>query len=258
MTELDIFAGAMRIAREEYPDLDIEAYRGKIDEFARGLRAKITAKDRRAVAQLNNLFFERLGFRGNQEDYYDPKNSYLNDVIDRRLGIPISLSTVYCEIGRRLGLDTYGVGFPGHFLVKCILPEEEVLVDCFHARTLSRPECQSLLESMHAGPATLSDEMFEIATAREILSRMLNNLRRIYSGRQDFARAIRWIEMDMELRPDSAQPFRERGMLLIQMEQFGRALADLERYMRLSPEAPDLAQVREQIGLIRKLLSHLN
>jgi regulator of sirC expression with transglutaminase-like and TPR domain len=256
--EPDVFDVAMRIAKVEYPDLDVDRYRRALDEFARDGRSSITARGRRGVEQFNEFFFNTLRFHGNAKDYYDPRNSYLNDVIERRTGIPITLAAVYCEVGRRLGLKAHGVGFPGHFLAKCLVSGGEILIDCFHARTVTRDDCQELLDSFSPGSPPLSDEMLEIAAPRDILSRMLNNLRQIHARRGDYARAVRWIEMDIALRPESPFNYRERGMLYIQMEEFGKALDDLERYTAAVPGSPDLPQVREQIQLIRKLLSHLN
>jgi regulator of sirC expression with transglutaminase-like and TPR domain len=258
MDEPDVFEVAMRIAQVEYPKLDIPRYRGMLEEFGADGKAAVKARGLRAVEQFNRFFFDALGFHGNADNYYDPRNSYLNDVIERRTGIPITLSTVYCEVARRAGLRAFGVGFPGHFLAKCVLPDDEVIVDCFNARSVSREDCQELLNSFSPGGPAVSDEMFEIAAPRDILSRMLNNLRRIHAGRREFARALRWVEMDIALRPESPHNFRERGMLYVQMEEFGKALSDLEHYLRLVPSSPDLPQVREQIQLIRKLLSHLN
>lgn len=258
MDDLDIFDEAMRIAQVEYPDLDVARYRTTLDEFGREGRAIVTSRGRRGVEQFNAYFFDTLGFHGNADDYYDPRNSYLNDVIERRMGIPITLAAVYCEVGRRSGLDAHGVGFPGHFLAKCLVGNGEVLVDCFNARTVTRDDCQELLNSFSSGATAVSDDMLEIAAPRDILSRMLNNLRRIHAGRGDFAKAVRWIDMDIALRPESPHNYRERGMLYVQMEEFGKAVSDLERYVQAIPGTPDASQVREQIQLIRKLLSHLN
>ena len=258
MDEPDVFEVAMQIARVEYPELDVDLYRATLDRFADEARELVKTRGRKGVERFNAYFFDTLGFHGNADDYYDPRNSYLNDVIERRTGIPITLSTIYCEVARRTGLQAHGVGFPGHFLAKCLLSDGDVIIDCFNARTVSREDCQELLNSFSPGGPPVSDEMLEIASPRDILSRMLANLRRIHAGRGDFARAVRWIDMDLELRPESPHNFRERGMLYIQMEEFGKAIVDLERYVRVSPGAADLPQVREQIQLIRKLLSHLN
>jgi regulator of sirC expression with transglutaminase-like and TPR domain len=257
MSEPDVIEGAQEIARVEYPDLDPALCRRTLDGFAREARGAVTASGRRGVEQFNAYFFDTLGFHGNAEDYYDPRNSYLNDVLSRRKGIPITLTAVYCDVAVALGLRVYGVGFPGHFLAKCVLPESEVLIDCFNMRTLTRRDCQDLLDSFSPG-GSVSDSMFDITAPRDILSRILNNLRRIHAGKGDYARAVRWIDMDIALRPDNPHNFRERGLLHVQAEQFGKALIDLERYVAAWPAAPDLSQVREQIQLIRKLLSHLN
>jgi regulator of sirC expression with transglutaminase-like and TPR domain len=259
MGEPDVFEGSMRIAREEYPALDIARYRARLDAFARQARPLVTERGRKAVLRLNDFFFDRLGFRGNADDYYDPRNSYLNDVIDRRTGIPITLATVYCEVARRLGLEAHGVGFPGHFLAKVLVPRAPVIVDVFNAKVLTRKGCERLLESLAPGKeVTLSDSMLEISRPREILARMLANLRRVHAMKGDYARAVRWTDLSIELDAATANDYRERGMLHIQLERFGRAIDDLEQYTRLVPDAPDLPQLREQIGLLRKLLSHLN
>lgn len=258
MTEPDVLEGALEIAKAEYPDLDVAACRRTLDDFAEEARGCVKAAGRRGVEQFNAVFFDALGFHGNAEDYYDPRNSYLNDVLERRTGIPITLATLYCDLGRRIGLRTHGVGFPGHFLAKCALPDGEVLVDCFNARIVSRRDCQELLQSFSPGSGPVTDGMLEVASPRDILLRILNNLRRIHFGKGDFVRALRWIEMDIALRPESPHNFRERGMLHVQTEQFGKALVDLERYLAMWPAAPDLEQVAQQIQRVRKLLSHLN
>ena len=257
MAEPDVLEGALRIARVEYPDLDVDRTRALLEELARKAAERIVGRDRRALAQLNSYFFDELGFHGNTDDYEDPRNSYLNDVLERRTGIPITLSTVYCEIARRAGLPASGVGFPGHFLVACPVGRSEVLIDCFHGRVLTREDCQELLDSTRSG-ATLTEDMFAVASPRDILSRMLNNLRRIHEGRGDLPRVLRWIEMDMELRPDDPRNYRDRGILRAQTEDFGKALSDFEQYARLAPGAPDLPQIRQQIRLLGKLLSNLN
>ena len=258
MSEPDVFEGALEIARVEYPNLDLELYRSRVEDFAREARERVTSKNRRGIEQFNAHFFDGLGFHGNAEDYYDPRNSFLNDVIDRRTGIPITLATLYCEVARRVGIRAHGVGFPGHFLAKCLFSGGELLIDCFNARTVTREDCQTLLDSFSPGSSPVTDEMLEITQPRDVLSRMLSNLRRIHAARGEFSRAVRWVEMDLKLRPDSAHNFKERGMLYIQLEEFGKAIQDLERYLRLVPGSPDLPQVQEQIQLIRKLLSHLN
>ena len=257
--ELDVFEGAMRIAREAYPALDPALYRARLDAFAAEGRSLVEGRGRTALAALNDLVFVRLGFRGNHEDYYDPRNSYLNDVIDRRLGIPITLSAVYAEIGRRLGLEVEGIGFPGHFLARVRLERGHAFVDCFSGRTLTRKDCAALLASTAPGaPAARLDDFLEPAAPGDILRRMLANLRNIHAERGDFARAARWIDLALELGPGRPADYRERGLLRARAERFGPAIADLERYLREAPHAADAAALRAQIQILRKLLAQLN
>src|SRR5690349_9884520 len=168
------------IAAEEYPNLDVEAYVDRLDELAEVVRRAIfpCAVGERAE-RFNDFFFGELGFTGNTESYEDPRNSFLNDVLDRRRGIPISLSLVYTEVGARLGLPVVGVGFPGHFLVKWLAPEE-LLVDVFHGRVISRDECMERLRASFGDAARLDEQMLAPASPREILTRWLRNLKHNY------------------------------------------------------------------------------
>lgn len=258
MSEPDVLQGAFEIARVEYPNLDIPAYRARLDQFARDARAHVDAGGLRAVDQVNDFVFETLGFQGNDGDYDDPRNSYLNDVIDRRTGLPITLATVYCEIATRLGVPAFGVGFPGHFLVRCPAPPGDVIVDCFQGRTLSRRECQELLESHFPDKPRLTDDMLAIAAPRAILSRMLGNLRRVHLLRGEFPKVLRWIEMDMVLRPGVPENLRDRGLVYARMEEVGKAIVDLERYAAAAPKSGDAGAIAGQIEILRKLLTRLN
>jgi regulator of sirC expression with transglutaminase-like and TPR domain len=246
---MDVFQGAMRIAREAYPGIDPERYRSMLDAFA----ARIGG--RASVGRVNEVFFGELGFRGNADDYDDPRNCYLNEVLERRTGIPITLGAAWCEVARRAGLPARGICFPGHFLVR----SGPVVVDCFHGRVLDREGCQALLDTVHGGEVLrLTDDMLAPSPDADILSRMLNNLRRIHAERREFGRVVRWIELDMELRPGEPRNWRDRGMTWVQLERFGKAVLDLEEYARRAPSASDLPAVREQLKLLGKLLSHLN
>jgi regulator of sirC expression with transglutaminase-like and TPR domain len=252
--ELDALEGALRIARVEYPGLDADACRARLDEFA--ALAGGTLRGLRGVERLNTVFFGTLGFRGNDAHYHDPRNSYVNDVLERRLGIPLSLALVWMEVARRCGLRVEGVGFPGHFLARALLPRREVLVDCFTGRILGRKDCAALLRGPDA-PA-FGDALFAAAPPRAMLIRMLNNLRGIHVSRGEFDRVLRWIDLQLELDPDDPALFRERGLARFQLGRFGRAVDDLDRYLRLAPDAPDAGPVRARREAARKLLSQLN
>lgn len=252
--EPDVLEGALRIARVEYPRLDAVACRARLDEFA--ALAGGPLRGLRGVERLNEVFFGTLGFRGDDADYYDPRNSYVNDVLERRRGIPISLALVWMEVARRGGLRVEGVGFPGHFLARALLPRREVLVDCFTGRILGRNECAALLTN--PGAPAFGDALFAAAPPRAMLIRMLNNLRGIHVSRGEFGRVVRWIDLHLELDPGDPDLFRDRGLARFQLEQFGRAVDDFDRYLRLAPDAPDAAQVRVRREVARKLLSQLN
>jgi regulator of sirC expression with transglutaminase-like and TPR domain len=257
---LDLVEGALLIAREAYPALDLSRYRSKLDRLGeQALRdVRGCAGSAAAVEGLNEFLFGRAGFRGNNEDYYDPRNSYINDVLDRRLGIPITLSILYCAVARRAGLTAAGVGFPGRYLVKCRAGRRDLIVDCFDGRLLNRGDCQKLLDSMYGGKLTLNDEMLRDSGPRETLARVLNNLKGVYFGRRDFDRAGRFVELSEGLLPGLPEHSRDRGMVLLGQEQFGKALERLEEYLRLAPKAPDAPTVRRHVEMTRTLLCHLN
>jgi regulator of sirC expression with transglutaminase-like and TPR domain len=257
---LDLVEGALLIAREAYPDLDLPRYKAKLDRLSEEARRNLPprAGPAAAVDGLNEFLFGRAGFRGNNENYYDPRNSYINDVLDRRLGIPITLSILYCAVARRVGLPAAGVGFPGRYLVKCRAGRREMIVDCFDGRLLDRKDCQKLLDSMYGGRLKLNDEMLRDSGPRETLARVLNNLKGVYFGRRDFDRAGRFVELSEGLLPGLPEHARDRGMVFLGQEQFGKALERLEEYLRLAPKAPDAPTVRRHVKMTRTLLCHLN
>ncbi|HEY3226898.1 MAG TPA: tetratricopeptide repeat protein [Planctomycetota bacterium] len=257
---LELVEGALLIAKEAYPGLDLDRYRSKLDRLGEEARRNLPAKPSpsAAVEGLNEFLFGRAGFRGNNEDYYDPRNSFFNEVVDRRLGIPITLSILYCDVARRVGLPAMGVGFPGRYLVKCQAGRRELIVDCFDGRLIGREDCQNLLDSMYGGKLTLTDAMLRVSGPRETLARVLNNLKGVYLGRRDFDRAGRFIELSEQLLPGVPEHARDRGMVLLGQERYGQALERLEEYLRLSPKASDSATVRRHVRMTRTLLCHLN
>ena len=248
---------ALWIAAEEYPNLDVEAYVDRLDELAEVTRRAVfpcAAEDR--AARFNDFFFDELGFAGNTESYDDPRNSFLNDVIDRRRGIPISLSLVYTEIGTRLGLPVVGVGFPGHFLVKWVAPAE-LLVDAFHGRVISRDECGERLRASFGPSATLDERMLAPASPREILTRWLRNLKQNYLARGDFMRALAAVDRIVLIAPDEASEIRDRGILYHRVECYAAALADFERYLALAPNDLMAGEIRSRLPELRREASRL-
>ena len=195
--DIDLAEAALLIAKTAYHDLDVQRYLARIDELARALRARVPEDSSAAdlIIALNRFLFEEQGFAPNLEDYYDPRNSFLNDVLERRVGIPISLSVLYIEVGRRAGLPLQGVSFPGHFLVKCQLEEGMVILDPYCGGiSLSLQDLQQRLREVRGGEVSraIVAGMLVAANKKEILARMLRNLKAIYLEQQQHrARAFR-------------------------------------------------------------------
>jgi len=246
---------ALWIAAEEYPTLDVELYLDRLDEIAEAARRRLAAVDD-PIAAFNEYLFDELGFAGNRESYDDPRNSFLNDVLDRRLGIPITLSLVYTEVGRRIGLPVVGVGFPGHFLVKWT-GDRDVIVDPFFGKVLSPRDCDERLRTSFGPDARLTPEMLAPATAREILVRMLRNLKHNYLGGGDLVRALAAVDRVLAVAPDEPDELRDRGILYFRQECFAAALRDFERYLALAPRDPMAAEIRARLPELRREAARL-
>ena len=259
---IPLAAAALAIARTEYPELDPSPYLARLDEMAqraqRRMRKSPTAHE--AITLLNQVLFAEEGLRGNREDFYDPRNSFLNDVLDRKLGIPITLSVVYLEAARRTGFPLAGVGMPGHFLLKHYdVVAGEIFIDAFNrGAILTRDECQRRLDEVYGGQVDMRAEYLQPVTHREILSRMLNNLRQIYSTRQDGRKGLAVLDLLLAIPPISPDLFRERALLRLNLEQYVGAAHDLSKYLKLAPEAEDAPAVRETYDMVRHLVARLN
>jgi len=257
--EIDVAEGALVIAKEEYPQLDVSAYLGQIDAMAASARAMVLADtgETSRVARLNYFLFVRQGFRGNTDDYYDPRNSYLNEVLDRRTGIPITLGIVYAEVGRRLGLPVCGVSFPGHFLVKH-LGERELIIDPFTGGIIDAAECARRYREVHGPQARFDARLLRPAAHREILRRLLANLKQIFVERQDWPRALACLDRMLLLAPNAAHELRERGLLYQRLECFSAALQDLERYLQAAPNDDKDDQLRALLPALRRQVAQLH
>ncbi len=262
--QLNLAHAALVIAAEEYPQLDVAAYLARIDElaanFRQRLRADITPAE--TLALLNHYMFEELGFAGNSDDYYDPRNSYLNEVIERKLGIPITLSLLYIEVGRRLSLPLSGVSFPGHFLIKCALREGAVILDAYaKGASLGIKDLQKRLRVLSGGRDVAPEAVMRLLTAApptEILARLLRNLKTNHYERGDKMRALTALHRVLDLCPGAADAVRERARLHEELECFRAALLDFENYLQLAPQASDASVVRGKIALLRARASRLN
>jgi regulator of sirC expression with transglutaminase-like and TPR domain len=258
---IDLARAALAIAREEYPDLDEGKYLRVLDRLADGVQSALPAGAgvERRVGRMNTYLFHELGFAGNQTDYYDPRNSFLNDVLDRRTGIPITLAIVYMEVGRRCGLQIEGIGFPGHFLCKVRLQGGELVVDPFHrGQLLGAEDLKKLLGSTAGDKAKLDPRMLQTAKPRDILVRMLQNLRALYQQRDDAPRALSAVDRILLLAPEDTRALRERAQLYEMLGGSLAAAADLDRVLRLEPQALDAEVLRARVQRLRGTAQFLN
>ena len=251
--ELDLALGALLIAAEEYPQLVPDLYVRRLDLLAERVRDRLADETAPLVVlqEMNRVLFEEEGFRGNAEAYYDPRNSFLNDVLDRRLGIPLTLSIVYLEVGWRLGLPLEGVNFPGHFLVRHVGAAVRLLIDPFQQGEIRfEDQAAELLDRVYGGAVQLKPEYLRAADRRDMLVRLLSNLKNIYLNARDDERALAAVERIMLVRPAGGD-LRDRGMLLARVGRVDEAVVDLRRYLDDTPDAPDAQRVRmllEQLG----------
>ena len=258
----DLARAALAIARIAYPDLDPAPYLRQLDDLAAAVRPRLypQASPEAAVTELAGYLFGECGFRGNQEEYYDPRNSYLNDVLERRTGIPITLSVVLIETGARLGLGIEGVGFPGHFLVRVAGSRGPLLLDPFYGgRPIGERELLARYRTFVGSdaPALPPDALATTGTPA-ILTRMLRNLLRAYLDQKDHAHALAADDLLLVLVPDSADEVRVRGLLYEHLECFGAALGDFRRYLELAPEAPDAERIRERVARLVRIATAIH
>lgn len=252
---------ALLMACEEYPQLELSPYLDKLDHMANMVQESLRAADPpiQTVKKINTVLFETLGFRGNTEDYYDPRNSFFNDVLDRRVGIPITLSTVYLEVARRLKFPIVGVGMPGHFIVKFADRDEEFFLDPFnHGEILTREDCQRRLHEMYGDSLEFHDRLLARVTNRQILSRMLNNLKLIYLKAQAFDKGLAIVDMMLMANPDDFEQFRDRGLLRLQLRQFEPATKDLRQYLNSVPAAHDREEIENHLKDLNRIRAMMN
>jgi regulator of sirC expression with transglutaminase-like and TPR domain len=253
-TAIDLGYAALLIAAEEETRIDISRYLALLDEMGEVARVRLAQSASVAVEALNEFIFEEMGFAGDQLDYYDPRNSFLNHVIDRRTGIPITLSVIYMEVGRRAGLRVEGVGMPRHFIVRVRETDsaEGTLVDPFHAKTLDLKDCQDRLDAIYDGQVMLTQEHLRASTRREILARMLTNLKMIYVQAKLYRQALAVVERLQLVTPGEVGEHRDAAALLMQLDRIPEAIAETETYLRRAPRATDADEVRERLHLLQR------
>jgi regulator of sirC expression with transglutaminase-like and TPR domain len=258
---IDLARAALAIASDDYHNLPADDYLSRIDALAVEVAERVGRHSSvyRCIAGLNEVLFQRHGYRGNRAEYFDPKNSFLNEVMDRKKGIPITLSVLYMEVGQRIGLSLHGVGFPGHFLVKYLDNEQEIVIDPFNSGEIqSKCGLENLLRELYGRAVPLRPDLLETVTKKQIIRRMLNNLKSIYLRGNDFLKGLSMVERLVILDPASADDIRDRGVIYLKLECFRQALEDLETYLRLVPDAEDAVAVKEQVVKLTKQVRQIH
>lgn len=261
--DISLAEAALLIAGHGYPDLNVAAYLSRIEELAYMLRLRIDENDSvpERISALNQFLFGDLGFAPNSEDYYDPRNSFLNEVLERRTGIPITLCVIYMELGRKIGLRLQGVSFPGHFLVKCAVPEGAVVLDPYSGGiSLSLADLQKRLREARGGEVSRAvvAELLVSASNREIIVRLLRNLKAIYLREHNLDQALPIMDWIIAIMPEQTLELRDRGMIYQELECSRAALADFEEYLKRSPSCEDADDIRRRIIELRRDAARLN
>ena len=253
---LPLLEAAIAVAHHDFPRLDTQAILAEIDTLAARLNQRIArdAAPMQRLRLLNRFFFQELGFSGNVNDYYDPRNSYVHCVLETRRGIPITLALVYVELATQIGLKACGISFPGHFLAKVHMPQGEIVIDPFTGQSMSRDALDALLVPYRrrtgktGGSEPLLRDFLQAAAPREVIARMLRNLKEIFRGSQDAARLLGIAERLVILLPDAWEERRDRGLVHAALGARFPAMADLAGYLEHAPDAPDRPAIRKRLA----------
>jgi regulator of sirC expression with transglutaminase-like and TPR domain len=257
--DYDLAELALHLARDEYRDVDVEAYLGELAGMAHEVKRYLRGGLEDRVKGLCRYLFHDMGFRGNKQHYYDPRNSYLNQVLDRRTGIPITLSAVAMALGRRAGLTVVGVGLPGHFVAKALEGGREIIFDPYHGgRLLSWEDCENVVEQVTGSPFQATPVKLEPLPLGFIMQRMLNNLKGVYLRQGDVTRSIRVIERLLQLDPSDVLQRRDLGVSLLQAGLAGQAIDHLAAYLAASAQAPDAEPIRQLLQRAQAAVSKWN
>lgn len=251
--QISLDRAALYLALEEYEDLDVEVYLNALDTMAAEVQERLPTEPYplRIIQVLNQYLYDDLGFGGNVTNYYDPRNSFLNDVIDRRVGIPITLSLVYLAIAQRIQFPMVGIGMPGHFLIRPTINEMEVLVDPFsRGEIMFAEDCKERLAQVFGQPVELRAEFFDPVSPRQFLARMLTNLKMIYINRGMLTKALAATERILLLFPFAPLELRDRGVLYYRLNRWPEARQDLEDYLAIAPTAEDVSVIRQLLDSI--------
>lgn len=262
-TDFPLLEAAVSLAQDEYPELDVQQVLGEVDQLLARLKRRlpVDAGPLQKLRAVNQFFYSDLSFAGNVNHYHDPDNSYLSVVLRTRRGIPISLALLWLELAQGLGLAARGVGFPGHFMLKVNLPQGQVVIDPLDGQSLSRDELAERLEPYRQRSGLL-DEFevplglyLQVAPPRDIIGRMLRNLKEIHTSQQDWPRLIAVQDRLIVLLPQAWSEYRDRGLAQAELGNTGRALADLETYLANAEEGPDRSAIAARVIELKKTRS---
>ena len=259
--DISLAKAALYIAGEEYPELEVSKYLKTLDKLGEEAGQYIGTTDdpKSALHRLSEYLFVRQGFHGNHDNYYDRDNSYLNRVLERKTGIPITISIVYMEVGRRLGLILDGIGLPGHFLLRHGPPEGDLYVDPFEGgRLLSKADCEQKVYDMFEGKARFREEFLLPCTKKQILVRVLTNLKYVSHHQGDYQRAIAALDRIDIIEPGLGSNLKERATLHYELSQYRLAIMDLELYLKTTPQAEDAGDINNQIQSLWRIIASRN
>ncbi len=253
--QIDLERAALYLAQEEYPEMEVEEYLNALDTMAADLKERSPNESYplKIIQTINRYLYDDLGFVGNTAAYYDPRNSFLNEVIDRRTGIPITLSLVYLAIARRVGLPMVGINMPGHFLIRPVIAEAEICVDPFHQGEILFPQdCQERLAQLYGHPVDLKPAFLEAVSVRQYLARMLTNLKVVYSNRGELEKTLAAIDRLLLLFPNAPLELRDRGIIYYHLDRLTEAEQDLAAYLAFNPTAADASAIQTLLQAIRQ------
>lgn len=252
---INLERAALYLALEEHPTLDVDVTLEQLDRMAAIVRDRLPESryPLQVIAVINHYLYEELGFSGNRQDYYDPQNSHLNQVLDRRLGIPITLALVYLAIAKRIDFPMMGIGMPGHFLIRPVVEEMDVYVDAFNGgEVLFRQDCAALLQNLYQEPVTLRSEFLQPISNRQFLARMLANLKGIAINQNNVQSALAAVERILLLFPNASGELRDRGILYFQLRRWNEARQDLEGYLATRPSPEDRSLIQDMLRQISR------
>lgn len=258
---LDLARAALLVAAESDPRMDVDSQIHTLDSWAAELRARLEPgwNNLQKLARLRHFVFEELGFRGDHQDYFSPSNSLLHEVMERRLGVPLTIGIIFMELGWRIGIPFEGIGFPGHFLVRLTGEPRDLVLDPYnHARTMHEEDCRRLLDEVTGGRLEFDGRLLASVSKRDIITRLLLNLKGAYLRAQQFEGALAAVERLLLIHPEDLDEVRDRGLLLFRLQRYGRALEALNAYLAGRAGAPDRENVERHVAALRSLIASLN